>query len=154
MSKIHKYSESNGCVLLPARPDPHHPLSDPHALTRSPSLTPSPSPYSMEVFCRYAQVDVAKAPNRCRTRRSARMRTLRRQSHNTCQRGQKWILEVEGPGGHSEGSREAPMVRAPADPLGSRTPSPGRSQRRDTGRGPVGRCMHVRARRTEDARQQ
>jgi hypothetical protein len=94
-------------------------------------------------FCRYAQVDVTKAPNRCRTRRSARMRTLRRQSHNTCQRGQKWIREGEGPGGHSEGSREVPMVRAPAGPLGSRTPSRGRSQRRDTGRGPVGRCMHV-----------
>ena len=37
--------------------------------------------------------------------------------------------------GHSDGSREVPMVRTPADPLGSRTPSCGRSQRRDTGRG-------------------
>jgi hypothetical protein len=125
-------------------PDPRHPLSDPHALTRSPSLTPHrPHLTQRKVFCRYAQVDVAKAPNRCRTRRSARMRTLRRQSHNTCQRGQKWIREGEGPGGHSEGSREVPMVRAPAGPLGSRSPSRGRSQRRDTGRGPVRRCMHV-----------
>ena len=117
-------------------PGPASPTLGPartHTLTVA--HTTSPSPYSTEEFCRYAQVDVAKAPNRCRTRRSARMRTLRRQSHNTCQRGQKWIREGEGPGGHSEGSREVPMVRTPADPLGSRTPSRGRSQRRDTGRG-------------------
>ena len=36
--------QSNGCVLLPARPDLHHPHSDPHTLTRSPSLTPSLTP--------------------------------------------------------------------------------------------------------------
>ena len=77
------------------------------------------------------------------TRSSARMRNLRRQSHDTRQRGQKWDCEGEGCRGQSEGPREVPMVRTPADPLGSRTPSRGRSQRRDTGRGPVCRFMHV-----------
>ena len=143
MSKVHKYSVQWVCTTAGA-PGPTSPTLGPahtHALTIA--HTVALTPYSTEVIWRYAQGDVAKAPNRCRTRRSARMRTLRRQSHNTCQRGQKWIREGEGPGGHSEGSREVPMVRAPAGPLGSRTPSRGRSQRRDTGRGPVGRCMHV-----------
>ena len=35
------------------------------------------------------------------------------------------------------------MVRTPAGPLGSRTPSRGRSQRRDTGRGPGFRCERI-----------
>jgi len=77
------------------------------------------------------------------TRRFTRIRNLRRQSHDTRQRGQKGTRGREGRGGHSEGSREVPMVRTPADPLGSRTPSRGRSQRRDTGRGPDRRFMHV-----------
>ena len=43
MIPCQKYTnvQSNGCVLLPARLDPRHPHSDPHTLTRSPSLTPS-----------------------------------------------------------------------------------------------------------------
>ena len=77
------------------------------------------------------------------TRRSTRIRNLRRQSHDTRQRGQKQSREGEGRGGHSEGPREAPMVRTPAGPLGSRTPSRGRSQRRDTGRGPAFRCERI-----------
>ena len=71
------------------------------------------------------------------------MRNLRRQSHDMCQRGQKQAREGEGCRGQSEGSREVPMVRTPAGPLGSRTPSRGRSQRRDTGRGPAFRCVRI-----------
>ena len=48
---------------------------------------------------------------------------LRRQSHDTHQRGQKGVREGEGRGGYSEGLREVPMVQTPAGPLGSRTPS-------------------------------
>ena len=34
---------SSKCLLLPARPELHHPHSDPHALTRASSLMPWPS---------------------------------------------------------------------------------------------------------------
>ena len=65
----------------------------------------------------------------------------------TCTRraseGQRRVRVGEGYGGHSEGSREIPMVRTPADQLGSRTPSRGRSQRRDTDRGPPFRCKRT-----------
>ena len=57
--------------------------------------------------------------------------------------GRKGLGKVRAYRGYAEGSREVPMVRTPADPLGSRTPSHGRSQRRDTDRGPVDRSMHA-----------
>ena len=112
-----------------------------HALTVA--HTVALTPYSAERIRRVEQGVVAKARNRCTTRSSARMRNLRRQAHDTCQRGQKQAREGEGFRGQSEGSREVPMVRTPAGPLGSRTPSRGRSQRRDTGRGPAFRCMRI-----------
>ena len=112
-----------------------------HALTVA--HTVALTPYSPERIRRVEQGVVAKARNRCTTRSSARMRNLRRQAHDTCQRGQKQAREGEGFRGQSEGSREVPMVRTPAGPLGSRTPSRGRSQRRDTGRGPAFRCVRI-----------
>ena len=57
--------------------------------------------------------------------------------------GRKGLEKARAHRGYAEGSREVPMVRTPADPLGSRTPSHGRSQRRDTGRGPLGRRAHA-----------
>ena len=69
------------------------------------------------------------------TRSSARVRNLRRLSQDTRQSGQKWVIEVEGFRGQSEGLREGP--------LGNRTPSRGRSQRRDTSRGPALRCVRI-----------
>ena len=77
------------------------------------------------------------------TRSSSRVRNLRRLSQDTRQRGQKWVSEGEGFRGQSEGSREVPMVQTPAGPLGNRTPSRGRSQRRDTSRGPALRCVRI-----------
>ena len=74
---------------------------------------------------------------------SCRKRNLRRLSHDTRQKGRKGVADARACRGHSDGSREIPMVRTPADPLGSGTPSRGRSQRRDTGRGPAIRCTRV-----------
>ena len=64
-------------------------------------------------------------------------------AQDTRQRGQKWASEGEGFRGQSEGSREVPMVQTPAGPLGNRTPSRGRSQRRDTSRGPALICVRI-----------
>jgi hypothetical protein len=93
-----------------------------------------PTPRSIGKEFKAQRVDVAKPLNRCMTPSSGQMPNLR-QVHDRRQRGQKGTGGGEGIIGHSEGSREVPMVRTPADPLGSRTPSRGRSQRRDTGRG-------------------
>ena len=62
------------------------------------------------VELRAARVDVGTALDRRLIRSSARMRNLRRQPHNMCQRGQKGAQEGKGQGGHSEGSREVPVV--------------------------------------------
>jgi len=143
MSKVHKCSVQWVCTTAGA-PGPTSPTLGPahtHALTIA--HTVALTPYSHEVIWRYAQGDVAKAINRCTTRSSARMRNLRRQSHDTRQRGQKQSRGGEGRGGQSEGSREVPMVQTPAGPLGNRTPSRGRSQRRDTSRGPALRCVRI-----------
>jgi hypothetical protein len=93
--------------------------------------------------CRTRQIDVLTTLNRCATRPSCRERNLRRLAHDGRQKGRKGLEEARAYRGHSDGSREVPMVRTPADPLGSRTPSRGRSQRRDTGRGPAFRCMRI-----------
>ena len=61
----------------------------------------------------------------------------------TRQRGQQGVVEKARAAEVTLMVREVLMVRAPADPLRSRTSSRGRSQRRDTGRGPVRRCMHI-----------
>ena len=143
MSKVHKYSVHWACTTTGA-PGPAPPAIGPahtHALTVA--HTVALTPYSPEMICRDEQGDVAKAPNRCPTRCSGRMRSLRQQSHNTRQRGQKGIRKGEGFRGQSEGSREVPMVQTPAGPLGNRTPSRGRSQRRDTSRGPAFRCVRI-----------
>ena len=135
--------QSQGCALPPARPGPRHPHPHPHTLSRPPSLTPSPTRLApMEQIVELSNYTPPKPPTGV-TRPSCRKRNLRRLSHDTRQKGRKGVAEARACRGHSDGSREIPMVRTPADPLGSRTPSRGRSQRRDTGRGPLGRCAHA-----------
>ena len=63
-----------------------HTLGPAHTHTLTVAHTVALSPYLSEIICRYAQGDVAKAPNRCTTRRSARKRDLRRQSRNRLRR--------------------------------------------------------------------
>ena len=143
MSKLHKYSVPGVCTASGA-PGPAPPAPTPaHTLTATVAHTFAHTPRSDGANCRAQQLHAAKAPNRCVTRPSCRKRNLRRLSHDTRQKGRKGVADARACRGHSDGSREIPMVRTPADPLGSRTPSRGRSQRRDTGRGPLGRCAHA-----------
>lgn len=146
MSKVHKYSVYGVCTTNGA-PGRAPPAPTPaHTLTATVAHTFAHTPRSAGAKCRAQQLDAAKAPNRCVTRPSCRKRILRRLSHDTRQKGRKGVADARACRGHSNGSREIPMVRTPADPLGSRTPSRGRSQRRDTGRGPDFRCMRTSTR--------
>jgi len=143
MSKVRKHSIPGVCATAGA-PGPAPPAPAPaHALAATVAHAGPLTPLVISEMSRAQEVDVAKALDRSTTPRSRQMRKQRRPSHDTHQKGRKGLEEARAYRGHSDGSREVPMVRAPADPLGSRTPSRGRSQRRDTGRGPVGRCMHV-----------
>jgi hypothetical protein len=143
MSKVHKCSVPGVCTTTGSPRPASSPLGHTHTHALTVAHTVALTPYLTERSCRAEHENVARALNGCTTRSSARMRNLRRQSHDTRQRGQKWDREGEGCRGQSEGSREVPMVRTPAGPLGSRTPSRGRSQRRDTGRGPAFRCVRI-----------
>ena len=140
MIPCRKYTniQSKGCVLLPARPDPRAPpLAPTHTHAATVAHTVALTPRSRPKMCSPRSEDDRTVVDGCWTRSPSRIRNLRRQSHDTCQRGQNRAREGEGCRVQSEGSREVPMVRTPAGPLGSRTPSRGRSQRRDTGRGPA-----------------
>ena len=143
MSKVHKHSVPGVCTTAGA-PGPAPPAPAPaHALAATVAHAGPLTPLVISEMCRAQEIDVAKALDRSTTPRSRQMRKQRRPSHDTRQKGRKGLEEARAYRGHSDGLREVPMVRAPADPLGSGTPSRGRSQRRDTGRGPVRRFMHI-----------
>ena len=76
-----------GVCTTTGAPGPASPTLGPaHTHTLTVAHTVALTPYLSEIICRYAQGDVAKAPNRCTTRRSARKRDLRRQSRNRLRR--------------------------------------------------------------------
>ena len=143
MSKVHKYSVYGVCTTNGAR-GPASPLLGPaHCHTATVAHIVALTPGLKEEDCRAPNEDVLEALDRLWSPMSARTRILRRHLQTSTSEGKNGLGSARASRGHFAGSREVLMVRTPADPLGSRTPSRGRSQRRDTGRGPAFRCMRI-----------